>query len=505
MNFELLICESAKKFTDTPLVIMNDKETTFSEVECLSRKMSESLKGLGLKKGDRVTIGLPNGPEIIISFLAVTRIGCIVVPLNPLMKEKELRYIFQDSQASAAITYHKHSTIIKSLKARGKDVPQHIISIDSDTDTQSNYPYLSYESMVSIDSNHETNTSHMTSKDDLALIAYTSGTTGKPKGVMLSHLNLISVASAVAKAQDRDSTDKTVCFFPMTHITGIVNYMVDSMITGATIILQDHFNCEDYLQKFHDYKCTTMGGVSAVFQAVLTSPALSRFDFSRLCRITSGGTSLPNEIYNQLSERFQVPIIEMYGMTENSATLTSNPLSKQKIGSVGIPLPGMKIKIVDEKGCPLPFDTIGEVVAKGPGIMKGYYNHSKQTQKVLRNGWYHTGDMGKLDTEGFLYIVDRKDDMINAGAYKIYPREVEEVLYTHPALLDCAVVGRPDDRLGQIPVAHVVLRSGKAATDPEIIDYVKSKIANYKAPRKIVYHESLPRSPQGKILKNGLT
>lgn len=508
MNFNTLICQSAQKFSKKPILIMNNKAVTLSEVERLSGRLSESLIELGLKKGDRVTIGLPNCPEIVIAFFAVVRIGCIVVPLNPLMKKKELGYIFHDSQAIASITYKEHSAIIKSLRADDADVPRHIISInvenDAVTDIEDDDSPLSYETIISTETGCKSGHSQMVSRNDLALIAYTSGTTGQPKGVMLSHENLISVASAVAAAQKRDSSDSTVCFFPLTHITGIVNFMVDSIITGATIILQDHFDCEDYLQKFHDYGCTTMGGVSAVFQAILSCSELSRFDFSKLRRITSGGTSLPHEVYRQLSHHFQVPVIEMYGMTENAATLTSNPLSQQKTGAVGIPLPGMEVKIVDKEGRSLPAETVGEIIAKGPGIMKGYYNNPERTKQVMRDNWYYTGDMGRFDEDGFLYIVDRKDDMINAGAYKIYPREVEEILYTHPAVMECAVVGIPDDRLGQIPVAHVVLRQEQSPVEQDIINYVKSKIANYKSPRKVIFRTCLPRTPQGKIKKNDL-
>ena len=342
-------------------------------------------------------------------------------------------------------------------------------------------------------------------EDDLFLIVYTSGTTGEPKGVMLTHGNVLAVARVVAETQRRSEQDRSVCFFPLTHITGIVNFFADSVSIGSTIVLQERFEVNEFLACFGRYQCTALGAVSPVFQAILGSPALAACDFSKLRLITSGGASLPVELYQKLKERFGVPILEMYGMTENAATLTSNPLEKQKRGSVGVPLPGMAVRVVDKHDKDLPSGEVGEVVARGPGIMKGYHRKPDLTAKALRGGWYHTGDLGKMDEEGFLYIVDRKDDMINAGAFKIYPREVEEVLYSHPVVQDCAVVGVPDDRLGQVPIAFVVTKEGKKINGESLRDFCRERIANYKVPRRFHFTDELPRTAQGKIMKRFLT
>lgn len=498
MNLIDQLEKTANKYPQKAMVIFKGTAYSFQEIYQHSCRLADALGKSGIRKGDAVTIGLPNSPAFILFLLALAQIGAVAVPLNPELKSKELEFIFKDSMANAAITYEKHSAIIDSLKKAGKKVPRYVFLIDHHASLSN----LKIETTTGGEV-YENPTQDV--HPDIFLIVYTSGTTGTPKGVMLSQENMLSVARAVAKHQDRNSTDIGICFFPLTHITGIVNFIVDSLVTGATIILQECFDIEDYMESFDRYKCTTIGGVTAVFLEILRHKSMQKNGFPHLKRITSGGASLPTDMFQKLSETFKVPVIEMYGMTENAATLTSNLLQKQKIGSVGVPLPGMEVQIMDEHDKVMPVNTIGEIVAKSPGIMKGYRNRPELSQKMIRKGWYRTGDLGRIDEDGFLYVVGRKDDMINSGAFKIYPREVEELLYSHPAIADCAVKGIEDRRLGQIPVAYIVLEKGQTASAAELTGFIKKHLVNYKCPRHFYFLDELPRTSHGKIAKHLLS
>jgi long-chain acyl-CoA synthetase len=494
MNIAEVFTETAHRVPDKPMLIFQRESYTFQKMDELSARLAAGLASLGVGKGDVVSIGIPNGPEVVVSFLAVAKLGAVAVPLNIMLKEKELAYVVKDRPVKAAVTFHAHAAIMEGLKQQGMAIPRAVVVGGNHLPDALSYSTLLGQDAPSVPL-------APVAAEDTFLTVYTSGTTGEPKGVMLTHGNALSVARSVAEFQHRTENDREVCFFPLTHITGIVNFIMDSLTIGAAIIVQERFDADDYLENFSRYQCTVMGAVTPVFQAVLASSRLNETDFSHLRLITSGGASLPADLYQKLKDRFGVPILEMYGMTENAATLTSNPMETQKEGSVGIPLPGMSIRVVGENDQDLPPGEVGEVLAQGPGIMKGYYNKPELTQKALRGGWYHTGDLGRLDEDGFLYIVDRKDDMINAGAFKIYPRDVEEVLYTHPAVKDCAVIGVPDDRLGQAPIAFVVVFKDAAPTADELKAFCRDRIANYKVPRQFHFVEELPRTPQGKIMK----
>jgi long-chain acyl-CoA synthetase len=486
--------KTSHRLPEKPMLVFKNKSYTFQEMDALSDRLAGGLSSLGMRQGDVISIGLPNGPEIIITLLAAAKLGAVVVPLNTMLKEKELGYVFQDCPIKVAVTFRSHAEIISRLNRQGIDAPRLVVVGEGEAPD-----WFSYDALTRQDS---LRFAHAPMKDDdVFLIVYTSGTTGEPKGVMLTHGNVLSVARAVASFQRQSEKDSWVCFFPLTHITGIVNFIIGGFSTGSTMILQERFEVNDYLESFVLHRCSIMGAVNAVFQTILASPKLDDSDLRSLRLITSGGASLPVELYRRLKERFRVPILEMYGMTENAATLTSNPLETQKEGSVGLSLPGMEVRVEDEEGRDLPVGEVGEILARGPGIMKGYYNKPDLTAKALRAGWYHTGDLGRMDEDGFLYIVDRKDDMINAGAFKIYPREIEEVLYTHPAVQDCAVKGVPDERLGQVPVAFVVVKEGQAVIREELEALCRDRIANYKVPRRFHFTSELPRAAQGKVMK----
>lgn len=499
MNIAKVFAETTGKYPDKTMVIYRDTHYTFRQIEGLSNRFASGLSNLGVKKGDVVSLGLPNCPEFIIALLGIAKIGAVTLPLNPMLKHKELSYIFSDCRVRCAVTFEGHAGIIGSLQeSKENDFfmiglsggEEGIRSTISDLASTNSLQKLKPASIFD---------------EDLFLIVYTSGTTGHPKGVMLGHDNVLAVAGAVAKCHsDPNQDDRYACFFPLTHITGIVNFLVNSFLTGSSMVLMKRFKVNEYLNCFDQHKATVMGAVTPVFMDVLAAEDLDQYDFGHLKRITSGGTSLPVILYQRLEKQFGVPILEMYGMTENAATLTSNPLYRQKMGSVGVVLDGMAVKVTGEKGEELPPGSIGEILAKGKGLMKGYLNNHDLTQKAFEGSWYHTGDLGKMDEDGFLYIVDRKDDMINSGAFKIYPREVEEAILKHPEVTDCAVIKQEDDRMGQIPVAFVVLKSDAGLTEESLRGFSRKSMANYKVPRQFRFIDELPRNAQGKILKREL-
>lgn len=499
MNIAEVFAKTAGKDPDKTMFIFEDKQYTFGQVEVLSSRFASGLSNLGVKKGDVVSLGIPNCPEFAIALLGIAKTGAVTLPLNPMLKHKELSYIFDDCKVRCAVTFEDHARIIGPLQGSKEDDFFMIGLSGREEGIES-----TISDLTSIHPLQKSEPAPIFSQD-LFLIVYTSGTTGHPKGVMLGHDNVLAVVRAVAQCHGGlDHDDRYVCFFPLTHITGIVNFLVNSFLTGSSMVLMKRFDIREYLNCFDRHKATVMGAVTPVFMDILAIGDLDQYNFDSLKRITSGGASLPVTLYQRLKKQFGVPILEMYGMTENAATLTSNPLYRQKMGSVGIALDSMAVKITGEGGDELPPGCIGEILAKGKGVMKGYLNRPGLTQKALEGSWYHTGDLGKVDEDGFLYIVDRKDDMINAGAFKIYPREVEEAILKHPEVTDCTVIKQDDERMGQIPVAFVVLKSGAGLTEESLKKFSRKSIANYKVPRQFSFMDELPRNAQGKILKREL-
>ncbi|MBT4089004.1 MAG: AMP-binding protein [Deltaproteobacteria bacterium] len=499
MNIAKVFAETAGKDPEKTMFIYGDKHYTFGQIEELSSRFASGLSNFGVKKGDVVSLGLPNCPEFVIVLLGIAKIGAVTLPLNPMLKHKELSFIFGDCKVRCAVTFEGHARIIGTLQESKEDDFFMIGLSGGEEGIRS-----TISDLASTNPLQKLKPAPIFAKD-LFLIVYTSGTTGHPKGVMLGHDNVLAVAGAVAQCHGcLDQDDRYVCFFPLTHITGIVNFLVNGFLTGSSMVLMKRFDLGEYLNCFDQHKATVMGAVTPVFMDILAIEDLDQYDFDSLKRITSGGASLPAALYQRLEKQFGVPILEMYGMTENAATLTSNPLYRQKMGSVGVVLDGMAVKVTGEGGEELLPGSIGEILAKGKGVMKGYLNKPGLTQKTLGDSWYHTGDLGKIDEDGFLYIVDRKDDMINAGAFKIYPREVEEAILKHPEVADCAVIKQEDERMGQIPAAFVVLKIGAGLTEESLKEFSRKSIANYKVPRRFNFIDELPRNAQGKILKREL-
>lgn len=450
-----------------------------------------------LAKGDRVGILLKNCPEYITAYFACLEIGAVVVPLNTFLTAEELTYIFKDCQIKALITAEKFLPTAKKVRALFS-ANLDLISIDN-----KEQGIISWQEITEP---HPINWPVMPGqKDDLAVILYTSGTTGYPKGAMLTHDNLLSNIHSCAKAIELKDNDCFILFLPMFHaFTFTVCVLLPLSIGAKTVILGSVMPFHRVLKSLVLDRITVFVSIPIVYKLLLKAKIPAFFFFwilpLRIC--VSGGAPLPPEVQAGFERRFKIPLLEGYGLSEASPVVTINPLSDvRRPGSIGKPLPGVKVAIVDENGKELETNEVGEIVVRGPNVMQGYYNAPELTAQTLKGGWLFTGDMGRVNQDGYIYICDRKKDMILVHGMNVYSREVEDVLLTHPQVLEAAVIGKKDEHHGEIPVAFVVLKENQVVSAKEITHYCRTHLANYKVPRQVRILKSLPKTATGKISK----
>jgi long-chain acyl-CoA synthetase len=484
------------------------RELTNVDIAREAAQLAVGLHTLGIQKGDRVIVMMVNCPEVIISYQAIARAGAVIIPVMPLLKAPEVQYIAENSAAKAIIT---SPILLPLLRGALADITtmQHIICTGDtpESGTAHTGPSIhAYRDVVN--SGVEGAEDFLkpvqdVSPDDVAVILYTSGTTGRPKGVVLTHRNLISNAIG-GRGPERESRDEetNLAVLPLAHAYGIVAANV-FFLRGLTIIAHPRFDTSAVLSAIERYRIASFAGVPAMFVALLYTPDADKYDTSSLQTCVSGSAPLPVAILESFEQKFGCRILEGYGLSEASAVLTGHGLDMpRKAGSVGKPIAGVEVVVVDEHDQPVPVGEVGEVIARGPNIMHGYYNMPEETKATLRDGWLHTGDMGRFDEDGYLYIVERKKDLIIRGGFNIYPRDVEEVLNSHPAVLEASVVGVPSERMGEEVKAFVVTRS---PVDTEtLMTYCRQSLANYKTPSQIEFINALPRNAVGKIDKKEL-
>jgi len=488
------------------------REYTNLEIAREATQLAAGLRSLGIEKGDRVIVMMLNCPEVIISYQAIARAGAIIIPVLPLLKGPEVRYIAENSAAKAIIT---DTNLLPLLRNALADVPtlQHIISTgieaDEENDESRSHRIHAYKDVVAngapeADHYLEDLAGVSLSQDDIAVTLYTSGTTGRPKGVVLSHRNLISNARSARKGNTSEELvgEVQLAILPLAHSFGLLVSNV-AYLSGVTIVMHPRFDTTAVLAAIERYHISGFAGVPAMFVALVYTPDADKYDTSSLQSCVCGSAPLPLAILEAFEQKFNCQILEGYGLTEASTALTGHRTDMpRKPGSVGKPIEDVEVLVVDEKDLPVPVGEVGEIIARGPNIMQGYYNMPEETAAVLRNGWLHTGDMGRLDEDGYLYIVERKKDLIIRGGLNIYPRDVEEVLNRHPAVIESAVIGIPSERMGEEVKAFVVASSD---VDAETLKaYCRESLANYKTPSEIEFVNSLPRNIVGKIDKKEL-
>jgi long-chain acyl-CoA synthetase len=441
----------------------------------------------GLEPGDCVGVMLPNVPEFAVVYFGVLRAGGVVVPMNPLLKEREVQFYLSDSGARMVFAWHGIAEAAEDgARGPGADcvfvMPGEFARL------------LSAADPVSDVAERE--------PDDTAVILYTSGTTGTPKGAELTHSNLTSNVSAVVSLHSFGENDVLLGALPLFHSFGQTCSMNATVASGATLSLIPRFDPGRVLDIIERDRATVFQGVPTMYSALLHHPQRESFDVTTLRVCVSGGASLPAEVLRGFEEAFGCTLLEGYGLSETSPVASSNrPDRERRPGSVGMPIEGVQMRIVGEDGEEVPVGERGEIAIRGPNVMKGYWGRPDATAETIRDGWFHSGDIGVMDEDGYFFVVDRLKDMIIRGGYNVYPREVEEVLYEHPAVREVAVVGVPHPELGEEVAAAVALKAGAAADEAELREFVKARVAPYKYPRRITFFRDLPKGPSGKIMK----
>ncbi len=478
---------------DNVAMLWKDGSNTYKGIDAKASAIARSLLAQGLRPGQRVGIHTANVPEFVYAYFGVLKAGGEVVPMNVMLKPDELSWLGRDAELTFAVT---QPPFAKALQAALGEIPSlketFCISPAPDGATKFDSLFLGSDAHIS----------SQAVPDDVGVIFYTSGTTGHPKGAMLTHGNLYSNALATAQVYEYQANDVIVFGMPMFHSSGQTNVMNAAFSKGACIVMIPRFSPDAVFEAFEMYPVSVFIGVPTMYHQILYHPKAERFAAGNLRVCIVGAAAMPETLFREVSERYGVPITEGYGISEGGPVVAHNPIQgTKKIRSVGIPLPGISVQVVDPEDKPLPSGEVGELVVQGPNVMKGYLNQPEASIEALRGGWLHTGDLAKIDEDGYIFIVDRKKDMILTGGFNIYPREVEEVLYTHPSVSEAAVIGLPDEEKGELATAFVILKQGQTATEGEIISFCRERIAVYKAPRNVVFVEELPRSPAGKILK----
>jgi long-chain acyl-CoA synthetase len=509
--------KTSKEYPEKTAIAYFEKKTTYAQLNSLSNNFAAALVDFGVEKSDRVALFLPNIPQFIIAYYGVLKAGAILTAISPLNKEWEVAYQLRDSEAETIVALDSLYPIVEKIRRKTKLKSVVITSLNKydgktsvppnkgkrETKIQ-NFQALLKEPKKSFNVN-------INAKEDLAALQYTGGTTGTAKGAMLTHRNLVSNAFAFAAWIKGVVTEETfITALPLFHIYGMTTSMNVPVCLAAKMVLLPKFDPSTVLKTIQRHKVTVFCGVPTMYTVLLADPALSRFDLTSIRVCISGASPLPPQVQKKFMEVTGGFLAEGYGLTEASPVTHCNPVDKTmrtvRVGSIGLPLPDTDARIVDvETGKrTLEPGLIGELAVKGPQVMQGYWQRQGETDLVLPKGWLLTGDIARMDHEGYFYITDRKKDLIKYKDYSVYPRELEDVVYEHPAVKLCAVVGKPSPVVGEIPKAFIILKEGVTATGSEIMDFVKEKVAPYKAVREVEFRRELPISAAGKVLRRAL-
>lgn len=492
-----LLKKAAKTNPDKTALVSDTLEVTYGELDAFANQFGNELVKRGVVKGDRVVLLLPNSPQFVASFFGALKAGATVTAINPLHREREVTYQLLDSGAKAIVTLESHKPLVD--KAKENTPLKHIIVTATDEDT--------FFGLTKEASSNKPDV-YINPDEDLAALQYTGGTTGTPKAAMLTHRNLTANAAQFAQAIKGTSSDVFLTALPLFHIYGLTTSLTTPVSLGAKMVLLPKFEPAKALEAIQRHKVTVFCGVPTMYQYLLASPDLERYDLRSIRVCISGAALLPPQVQKCFTEVTGGVLAEGYGLSEASPVTHCSSVDRSlvRVGSVGLPLPETEARIVDaETGTrTLQVGEVGELAVKGPQVMAGYWNRPAETTSVLRDGWLLTGDIARIDSDGYLIIVDRKKNLIKHNGYSIYPRELEDILYEHPAVKQCAVVGKANAKAGENPVAYVVLKGDSAASTEEIKSYVNGKVAAYKAVREVVFLQELPLNAAGKVLKRNL-
>lgn len=472
---------------------------SYTELDIATSKLAAYLNDIGIKKGDSVVLFLPNGLEFVIGYYGILKAGGIVSPANPLDKGEELKHQLNDCGAAAIITNGNSYPIVKEVK--GETGLKTVILTDSEGIEEA----LSLAEILTRYS-PEPPSFDLKPKEDIAAIEYTGGTTGFPKGAMLTHYNLVSNAMQNAAWLGWSDEDVIIGVLPFYHSWGACTCVNSPIYIGARVITLPRFDAEELLMTIERERATVLYGAASMFTMLVSSPLITKYDLSSLKYVKAGAMPIPPEIKERWEQLTGVKMVLGYGLSEACPETHNSPLQRVKHGTVGIPIMDTDARIVDEETgeTELPPGEVGELVIKGPQVMKGYLNRPEDSKEALRDGWLYTGDLALMDEEGYFRIVDRKKEIIKYKGYTIAPAEVESVLYEHPAVRECAVVGKPDPLAGEVPKAYVVVKEGCTLSKEEVIRFCEQRVAPYKKVREVEFIEQIPKTRVGKILRRVL-
>jgi long-chain acyl-CoA synthetase len=522
-----LLKNTAQKYPNSVATIYFDRGITYKGLDTATDKFAAALSKLGVKKGDKVALFLPNVPQFMVSYYGALRIGAIVTAISPLYKEREVEHQLVDSEAETIVSLDMLFPIVEKVWERTKlkraiitnlkeFMPFATAAIGS---LLRKIPLLKIERKPNVsffqellrDNSPEPPKVEINPKEDLATLQYTGGTTGLSKGAMLTHMNLVSNAVACAEwLQGKTGEECFLTVLPLSHIYGMTTGMNAPIYLAGKMVTLPRFDAVSSLRAIEKHKVTVFCGAPTLYALLLAHRDLKKYNLKSVRFCISGSAPLPPEVQKKWLEVTGGVLVEGYGLTESSPCTHCNPLDRSmktvKIGSIGLPWPDTDAKIMDIETGEKELGTgeVGELVVKGPQVMKGYWKMPEETANVLRGEWLYTGDIGKMDEDGYYYITDRKKDLIKYKGYSVYPREIEDVLYEHPAIKLCAVVGKPDPIASEIPKAFVVLKDGATASEEEIKKFVNEKLAPYKAIRELEFRKELPMTLVGKVLRRVL-
>lgn len=528
-----LLDRAAARFPNNPATIFPTAlgsrlvagKLTYRDLDAATNRFANALIQLGVQKGDRVAILFPNSPQFVISYLGALKAGAVVIAFNPVYTEHEIERQLNDCGAETVVTMTKWYPTIKKIQAQTrvtrviatniKDYFHPVASLlftlakekSEGFRVQLDPKDYSFKMMLQNASPAKPNV--QISPDDIALLQYTGGTTGVPKGAVLTHRNLVSncLQSAAWFTTAQDGKEVTLSIIPFFHMYGMMIAMLITLYKAGALVLFPRFELQQAFMAMDTYKPTIFPGVPALYIQFINSPDVHKHDLRSVKTCLSGAAPLPQEVQTGFEMLSGGRLVEGYGMTESSPLTHANPINgERRTGSIGVPVPSTDARIVNPENADevMPPGSVGELAIKGPQVFQGYWNRPEESVQTLRNGWLITGDIARMDDDGFFYIVERKKDMIIIGGYKVFPRDIEEELFKHPKVKEATVIGVPHPKMGEVPKAFVVLKEGETCTEQEIIDYMKQNVADYKVPRQIEFRDALPKTIIGKVLKRQL-
>ena len=481
------LTQTATQHGDRPAIKLDDLVLTYADLQDGARRVATLLKSKGIGPGDRVGLVLPNVPPFPVLFYGALAVGAVVVPMNPLLKGREVKYYLEDSGASIVFAW---KDMADEAGKGASEVGIECVEVGPDF-ARSLAEHEPTEEVVD------------RADDDAVVLLYTSGTTGQPKGAELTHHSMSTNAATTAETLvELSEKDVVMGCLPLFHVFGLTCGLNASVLKGSCLTLIPRFDPDKALQIVARDQVTVFEGVPTMYAGMLHAETADEADMTSLRACISGGSAMPVEVMKKFEEQFDCIVLEGYGLSETSPVASFNkPGQERKPGSIGTEVRGVEMKVVGEDDEPVAQGDVGEIVIKGENVMKGYWGREEDTTEAIKDGWFHTGDLAKIDEDGYFFIVDRKKDLIIRGGYNVYPREVEEALYEHESVAEVAVIGIPDDNLGEEVGAAVALKRGEKVSEKELQTFAKDRLAAYKYPRTVWIVDELPKGPTGKILR----